>query len=57
MITDIMQPEYMALVAMGILYGLMQGRARYLAKKRRDEERELLRWQHELEEKSSQLRK
>lgn len=43
-------------VAIGVLYGCFKAYAKQQTKRFRDEQRELLKWQMELEKKSSDLR-
>lgn len=54
---DNMQALYIVLlIACGGFYGAARGQARRNARKYRDEQRELLKWQQELEQKSSDLK-
>lgn len=54
---DNMQALYIVLlIACGGFYGAARGQARRNARKYRDQQRELLKWQMELEKKSSELR-
>ena len=56
--TDNMQTLYvLLLIACGGFYGAARGQARRNAKKYRDQQRELLKWQRELEQKGSDLRR
>ena len=56
--TDTMQALYiLLLIACGGFYGAARGQARRNAKQYRDEQRELLKWQRELEQKSSDLKR
>ena len=55
---DTMQALYiLLLIACGGFYGAARGQARRNVKQYRDEQRELLKWQRELEQKSSDLRR
>lgn len=55
---DYMQVLYvLLLIACGGFYGAARGQARRNAKQYRDEQRELLKWQRELEQKSSDLKR
>lgn len=55
---DYMQLLYvLLLIACGGFYGAARGQARRNAKQYRDEQRELLKWQRELEQKSSDLKR
>lgn len=45
------------LIACGGFYGAARGQARRNAKQYRDQQRELLKWQRELEQKSSDLKR
>ena len=55
---DYMQALYILLViACGGFYGAARGQARRNAKQYRDQQRELLKWQQELEKKGSDLRR
>ena len=55
---DNMQLLYiLLLIACGGFYGTARGQARRNAKQYRDEQRELLKWQQELEKKSSDLKR
>ena len=52
--TDTMQTLYvLLLIACGGFYGAARGQAKRNARRYRDEQRELLKWQQELEKKSS----
>lgn len=54
---DNMQALYIVLlIACGGFYGAARGQARRNAREYRDQQRELLKWQMELEKKSSELR-
>ena len=56
--TDTMQLLYvLLLIVCGGFYGAARGQARRNARRYRDEQRELLKWQRELEKKSSDLRR
>ena len=56
--TDTMQVLYiLLLIACGGFYGAARGQARRNTKQYRDEQRELLKWQRELEQKSSDLKR
>lgn len=56
--TDTMQTLYvLLLIACGGFYGAARGQAKRNAKKYRDQQRELLKWQRELEQKSSDLKR
>ena len=56
--TDNMQALYiLLLIACGGFYGAARGQAKRNAKKYRDQQRELLKWQRELEQKGSDLKR
>lgn len=56
--TDTMQVLYaLLLIACGGFYGAARGQAKRNARRYRDEQRELLKWQQELEQKSSDLKR
>ena len=56
--TDNMQALYvLLLIACGGFYGAARGQAKRNAKKYRDQQRELLKWQRELEQKGSDIRR
>jgi hypothetical protein len=53
-----MQTLYvLLLIACGGFYGAARGQAKRNARRYRDEQRELLKWQRELEQKSSDLKR
>ena len=55
---DYMQVLYvLLLIACGGFYGGARGQAKRNARRYRDEQRELLKWQRELEQKSSDLKR
>ena len=55
---DYMQLLYvLLLIACGGFYGAARGQARRNAKQYRDQQRELLKWQQELEKKGSDLKR
>jgi hypothetical protein len=55
---DNMQALYiLLLIACGGFYGAARGQARRNARQYRDQQRELLKWQRELEQKSSDLKR
>lgn len=47
---------YVGCFLLAILCGFIRGYAKQLAKRKRDEQREFLRWQRELEERASEIR-
>ena len=56
--SDTMQALYiLLLIACGGFYGAARGQARRNVKQYRDEQRELLKWQRELEKKGSDLKR
>lgn len=56
--TDTMHTLYvMLLIACGGFYGAARGQAKRNARRYRDQQRELLKWQRELEQKSSDLKR
>ena len=56
--SDTMQALYiLILIACGGFYGAARGQARRNAKQYRDQQRELLKWQQELEKKGSNLKR
>ena len=55
---DNMQVLYvLLLIACGGFYGIARGQAKRNERRYRDEQRELLKWQRELEQKSSDLKR
>lgn len=48
---------YVGCLILGILLGILRGYIRQQTRKMRDEQRELLRWQIELEKRASDIRK
>lgn len=55
--TDTMQLLYvLLLIACGGFYGAARGQARRNARRYHDQQRDLLKWQRELEQKSSDLK-
>ena len=55
--TDTMQALYiLLLIACGGFYGAARGQAKRNVKQYRDQQRELLKWQQELEKKGSDLK-
>ena len=56
--TDTMQALYiLLLIACGGFYGAARGQAKRNVKQYRDQQRELLKWQQELEKKGSDLKR
>lgn len=49
--------QYLALFVAVMLCALTQAQQKHMAKRYRDEQRELLKWQTELEKKASQMHK